>query len=174
MLAAIRSVNESGVLDERCTVGSADVTALYPSIDVEFAAKKVCEVFMDSEVKVAEVDTKELGLYLALNKTNAQLEECGLAEYCPTRKTKRGRPPTITGCAQSQQEHKRHLPWNRPVNERPSEEVTKKMLSEALAVAVCFVMRNHIYMFNGKGRQQRKGGPIGLGLTGDVAQVLMC
>ena len=35
-------------------------------------------------------------------------------------------------------------------------------------------MKNHLYKFNGQGRRQRKGGPIGLGLTGDVAQVLMC
>ena len=35
-------------------------------------------------------------------------------------------------------------------------------------------MKNHIYMFNGEARRQSRGGPIGLGLTGDVAQVLMC
>ena len=35
-------------------------------------------------------------------------------------------------------------------------------------------MNNHLYIFNGEPRQQRKGGPIGLGLTGDVAQVFMC
>ena len=174
MLATIKNVNESGVLDEICTVGSADVTALYPSIDVEFAAEKVCEMFMKSEVKIAEVDTKELGLYLALNKTPTQLEQRGLNEYCPTRKTNRGRPPNITGCAQSEQIDKRHQPWNEPINENPNEDVIKRMLAEALNIAICFIMKNHIYKFNGHIRCQSKGGPIGLGLTGDVAQVLMC
>ena len=48
------------------------------------------------------------------------------------------------------------------------------MLAEALKVVICFIMKNHIYTFNGERRCQSKGGPIGLGLTGDVAQILMC
>ena len=174
MLAEIKKTNESGDLDEDCTVGSADVTALYPSIDVAFAAEKVCEMFIESEVEVEEVDTRELGLYLALNRTRAQLRMKGLDEYCPERKTNRGRPPTITGCAQSKKASKRYRPWKNPVNDKPDRDATKRMLGEALAIAVCFVMRNHIYMFNGQAKRQRKGGPIGLGLTGDVAQVMMC
>ena len=174
MLAAIQSVNESGRLDERCTVGSADVTALYPSIDIEIAATKVSEMFFKSGVEVADVDTRELGLYLALNRTRAQLEEAGIAECCPTRRTNRGRPPNMTGCAQSATELERYKPWKVPANNEPDKEMTKRMLGEALAVAVKFVMKNHIYTFNGKARQQRKGGPIGLGLMGDVAQILMC
>ena len=35
-------------LDEKCTIWSSDVTALYPSIDVEFASERVSEMFMDS------------------------------------------------------------------------------------------------------------------------------
>ena len=70
--------------------------------------------------------------------------------------------------------NKRHRPWNRAADEDPSGDVVKRMIGEALAVAIRYIMKNHIYMFNGKARLQRKGGPIGLGLTGDVAQVLMC
>ena len=55
----------------------------------------------------------------------------------------------------------------------PDREATKKMLAEALSVAVKFTMGNHMYRFNGEVRRQREGGPIGLGLTGDVAQILM-
>ena len=90
MLAEIKKTNESGNLDEDCTVGSADVTALYPSIDVAFAAEKGCEMFVESEVEIEEVDTRELGLYLALNRTRDQLRMKGLDEYCPERKTNRG------------------------------------------------------------------------------------
>ena len=130
-------------------------------------------MFISSEIDVAEVDTRELGLYLALNRTEAQLKAKGLREYCPSRKTNTGRPPTMTGCAQSENEAKRHRPWKRAVRERPDRDTTKKMLGEALAVAVRFVMKHHIYMFNKQAKKQKKGGPIGLGLTGDVAQVLM-
>ena len=50
----------------------------------------------------------------------------------------------------------------------------KRMVAEAIKIAVRFVMKNHMYVFNGQVRRQREGGPIGLGLTGDVAQVFMC
>ena len=80
----------------------------------------------------------------------------------------------MTGCAQSAKENRRYRPWRRPANRKPSRVVTKRMLGEALAVAVRYVMKNHIYMFNGEARRQSSGGSIGLGLTGDVAQVLMC
>ena len=47
------------------------------------------------------------------------------------------------------------------------------MLAEAITIGVEHVMSNHIYVFNGEIRMQSKGGPIGLALTGDVAQVFM-
>ena len=174
MLAAIKKLNESGELDADCTIGSADVKALYPSIDVNLAAEKVAEVFLESGVEVDEssIDKRELGLYLSLNRTPMQLEALGIHQYCPKRKHKRGRPPNITGCAQDEDTTKRYKPWNDP-EQVPDKEATKKMLAEALSVAVKFTMGNHMYRFNGEVRRQREGGPIGLGLTGDVAQILM-
>ena len=174
MLASIEDVNNSGDLDEECIVGSTDVKALYPSIDIDFAAEKVGEVFLESEVNVAEIDSRELGLYLALNRTKEQLQTKGLAEFCPTRKRNGGRPPTMTGCAQNKNASKRFRPWKAPTNKDPDDYVKKKMLAEAITIAVCFTMKNHMYTFNGEVKRQQRGGPIGLGLTGDVAQVFMC
>ena len=59
------------LLEHMCTVGSADVKALYPSIDIDFTCEKVAEMYMNSNVNVDEksVDKEELGLYLALNRT---------------------------------------------------------------------------------------------------------
>ena len=174
MLAAMEEANNSGRLDEGCTVGSTDVKALYPSLDIGFAAEKVGEMFYQSGIEVEDVNAKELGLYLALNRTQVQLRARGLADFCPVRRTNRGRPPTMTGCAQSEKAAKRFRPWVEPVNSIPDDNVKKKMLAEAITVAVEFVMRNHMYTFNGQLRRQAKGGPIGLALTGDVAQVFMC
>ena len=58
-----------------CAIGSADVKALYPSIDIDFACEKVAEMYMSSNVEVDEdsVDKRELGLYLALNRPPTQL-----------------------------------------------------------------------------------------------------
>ena len=172
-MAAITEVNESGELDNRCIIGSADVKALYPSIDVDFASEKVAEMFMESKVSVNKnsIDKQELGLYLALNRTPPELEALGLKRFCQTRLKRKGKP-VITGCAIEEDLSKRYKPWKSP-EEEPDEVTTKKMLAEALKIAVSFTMKNHIYTFNGEMRCQEKGGPIGLGLTGDVAQILM-
>ena len=52
-------------------VGSADAKAWYPSLDIPFAIEKVCGVFYPSGVQVVGLDSDELGLYLALNRTEA-------------------------------------------------------------------------------------------------------
>ena len=43
-----------------------------------------------------------------------------------------------------------------------------------MVIAVTFVMKNHVYVLNKQIRKQSTGGPIGLALTGDVANVFMC
>ena len=39
---------------------------LYPSLDIDFSAQIVSEMFQYSDVKLDGVDVEELGLYLAL------------------------------------------------------------------------------------------------------------
>jgi len=47
------------------------------------------------------------------------------------------------------------------------------MLREALTVALTVIMKNHLYTFDNEIRKQTKGGPIGLKLTGVLAQSFM-
>ena len=47
------------------------------------------------------------------------------------------------------------------------------MFATALQVALEMVMKNHVYTFDNQVRLQRAGGPIGLELTGNIAQVFM-
>ena len=67
LLAEVNRINEEGI-DETHIVGSADLEALYPSLDIEFTVDKVCELFEQSHVNIKEVNHKELSLYLSLNK----------------------------------------------------------------------------------------------------------
>ena len=179
LLAEFERLNSSGEVDDSCTLGSLDVKALYPSLDVDFTSKIVGEMFYKSGVNVASVNHKELGLYLALNMSPAELREKGLLDYCPERKSQpgkkpKGRKPNMTGCATDENEEKRFKPWKDPANKEPSEDIKKKMLAEGITIAVKVVMSNHLYIFNKEVRRQSKGGPIGLALTGDVANVFMC
>ena len=72
-----------------------DVKALYPSLDIEHTIEVVSEMFKESEVKVEGVDCKEIVLYIALNKTQSELDELGIAHRCPKRKYRRGPRPNI-------------------------------------------------------------------------------
>ena len=67
---------------------------------MDFASEKVTEMFMESKVSVNKnsIDKQELGLYLALNRTPAELEALGLKRFCQTRLKRKGKP-VITGCA---------------------------------------------------------------------------
>ena len=54
-----------------------------------------------------------------------------------------------------------------------NEFIRREMLGEAIKIAVKLVMKNHVYRFNGTIRNQKYGGPIGLDLTGTIAQIVM-
>ena len=47
------------------------------------------------------------------------------------------------------------------------------MLGEALRAALTVIIKNHVYTFDGEIRKQKRGGPIGVKLTGVLAQIFM-
>ena len=76
----IQELNESGNIDDDTVILSADVVALYPSLNIEFTTDKVCEMFHESKVEVKGVDYEEVGLYLSLTKTSEDIERLGLQD----------------------------------------------------------------------------------------------
>ena len=173
MMAAIHEEVNSKNIKTEILVGSADVKALYPSLDIDHTAEIVAEMFFESEYQIKEVDARELSLYLALNMKTSEIEKENIKEYCHFRTNKKGAPPVITGCAIHNNPTNRYKPWDEPKQE-PDETTTKKMMSIALKIVIKFIMKNHIYKINDKIKKQTKGGPIGLELTGDIAQIYMC
>ena len=176
IMAAIQSVNEEHcvVNGNKLCVGSLDVKALYPSLNIPYAAEKICDEFMESEIEFVyeSIDTYELGLYLVLTVSDEDLVDEGLRDYCPRRKNTLGRKPNITGQATASNE-KRSNVWHPPKNSCPSDETIKKMIGKALQVGINAVMKAHVYKFAGETRVQKQGGAIGLELTGEIAGVFM-
>ena len=82
-------------------VGSMDVEALYPSIDIEFAAQKCTELLLETGIKFKNVNIAELGLFLIYNESVSKLEQAGLLKYCPTRTSRCGRNPLFTASGTS-------------------------------------------------------------------------
>ena len=176
ILSEIEELNQTTLYaqNEKLVVGSLDVKALYPSLDIPFTAKIVANEFLKSEVNIEKesVDYRELGIYLILSVSEEELQRCGLREYCPTRISNRGRKPTMTGQAGGKQERRDKI-WNPPKEERPDETVVKRMLSKALEVGIKMVMTAHVYKFRNEIKKQVSGGAIGLELTGELAGVFM-
>ena len=172
MLAEVDKLNEEGI-NESYIVGSADVEALYPSLDIAFTIDKVCELFQNSKCEVEGINYKELGLYLSLTHTDDQLKEKDIFDICPKRIKRKGPRPTITGCGMAEKEKERYRPWRFPKISNFNKQTKRKLFTEAIRTVLTILLETHTYEFSGKIRRQTRGGPIGMDITGVVAQVFM-
>ena len=172
MMSDIALVNNQGI-GRKTIIGSTDVKALYPSLDIPFTIEKVGEVFHESEVNIDGIDYEELGLYISFNRSHDERRALGLDLVCPTlRNQKGGRRPLLTASGIKYQKSKRFAPWV-PAVSVPDRREQRLMLTEAIKIGMTVVMSNHVYMFDGKMHHQQSGGSIGLELTGNIAQVFM-
>ena len=171
MLSRVSEVNKDVDLSN-CIIGSMDVKALYPSIDIDFAVDKCVEMIVGSEVEFKNVNVDELGLYLVLSLNEETLTREKLNEYCPKRRTKGGRHPTITGCGTEENEKIRWNSWNKR-EKTPDETELKRMVSFALGVAMKTTLKNHVFKFHDEIRKQATGGAIGVKAAGDIAGLFM-
>ena len=172
LLAAVEKLNEEGI-DAMDIVGSMDVEALYPSLDIEFTIDKVCEVLYESTVDFEGLNVKELGLYLSLVMNDEELQERELHTVCPKRKHRRGPRPNLTGCGTREKEEERHKPWVFPDLSEVGKDQQRKMFVEAMRVVLKALLEKHTYEFAGTIKRQTKGGAIGMELTGVLAQIFM-
>ena len=171
LLGRVRKVN--GEMDlKNCIIGSMDVKALYPSIDIDFAVQKCVEMIKESKVSFEKVDTEELGLYISLNMSIEEIKRLEIEDFCAKRK-RAGKKPTITGCGMKDSKEERWECWRKPKCTPEGDEV-KRMISEALGIAMKTILKNHIFRFNDEIRKQATGGAIGVKAAGDIASLFMC
>ena len=171
LLSRIRECNQQQNLD-KCIVGSMDVKALYPSIDIKFSVEKCEQMLCESSIEFRHIDINELGLFLSLTTSKEELETKNIYNYCPTRNSK-GRAPTLVSSGTSKNVKKRWSGWT-PGKEKPKSDVeVKRMVAFALAKSLEVTLYNHIFCFENKLYRQTKGGAIGVGIAGDVANLFM-
>ena len=91
-----------------------NVEALYPSLDIDHTIQIVCEMFEKSDIDIKGIDFEEIVFYIALASSQEEIDQLGLTEFCPKRRTTRGRKPTITGCGMEEEKEKRYAPWIMP------------------------------------------------------------
>ena len=71
-----------------------------------------------------------------------------------------------------QNKKKSTIEWIKPVR-NPTKVEQRSMFGKALEMMIVLCMDNHVYQFGDVVRVQKEGGPIGLKLTGEVADCLM-
>ena len=171
LLSRIRECNQQENLD-KCIVGSMDVEALYPSIDIKFAVEKCEQMLCESSIEFKHIDTNELGLFLSLTTTKQELETKNIYNYCPTRDGK-GRAPTLVSSGTSKNVKKRWSGWTQSKHKPKNDSEIRRMVALALAKSLEVTLYNHIFCFENKLYRQTKGGAIGVGIAGDVANLFM-
>ena len=132
MLGKVKRINEEVDL-RNCVIGSMDVKALYPSIEIDFAVDKCIEMIIKSESNFEKIDTEELGLYLSLTMDMEERKKLKIEDFCARRK-RAGKKPTITGCGVKEKKEERWDCWEKP-EKTPENGDLKKMVAQALGVA---------------------------------------
>ena len=66
-------------------IGSMDATSLYPSLEADKSAAIIVEEVLNSDVKFANIDTKELGIYLRTNLSQKYIVERKIDSLLPIR-----------------------------------------------------------------------------------------
>ena len=171
LLAEFDAINEKGTR-QGYFIGSADVVALYPSLDIKKVTDVVADMIKESNVTLEGVNYEEAGLYLAITRDSEDLARAGIEDLCPRRKQRLGRKPTLTGQATSNVTD-RGKTWH-PARKKPeSKEEKTSLIAEATKVILEFLLQNHMYSFADMKKKQRKGGPIGLVLTDAITKIYM-
>jgi hypothetical protein len=166
-----RSEDEEDEVEK--VIGSMDVAALYPSIDIERSMKIIEKNIIESKLDV-DVSVSDMNNHIVSTHSQSEIDEKGLSDVCSRRRSNRGTRPGITGAMMTGTDKERDecQSWDPPVRE-PNSIEKKKMLAMVICQSASFVMTNHVYSTEDVIRKQSKGGAIGLRMTGEIARIVM-
>ena len=73
LIAKFNEVNTTGV-HEDAIIGSLDVKALFPSLNIDHTIEIVGQEFENSKTKIEGINFKEVVLYIALNNIQEEID----------------------------------------------------------------------------------------------------
>ena len=176
VMEAIETLNKEANTNSDIVIGSLDVKALFPSLEVNRSAEIVRRMIASSSVDIENVDYNELTKYIAINVDIVEIQQSGMQDLIHTRKHTKGPKPGMTAREVTdgdEQRSEQKTKWRRPVREPATPAERKELLGWGMEIAIKTVMKNHIYLYHGKLRRQDGGGGIGVELTGAVAKCVM-
>ena len=115
-----------------------------------------------SKLKFEQVNTKELGRYVATTVPRSKIKQEKLEEVIPTRTSNKGKAPGITSrSCQSPNDCKEDKSWDFCKVREPSLDERRSLMRLAVEAAILASFTNSLYSFNGKVYIQNTGGPTG-------------
>ena len=172
LLAEIENLNNDEV-NTNWEIGSLDIEALYPSLDIPKCAEVVSQELYKSDIEIKNINWKEVMLYLRYMLDDNKIRKKGLWRFCPKRRCAVGRPPTFTSSGSVTDREERFKSWKfRKV--KPCRDIIRIMFCEAIRILIRETISNHAFQFNGNIFKQETGGAIGLELVGVIANIYMC
>ena len=175
-------MQEEGLTD--VTVGSLDISALYPSLNHKGSAETVYRLIMSSKMEFKGIDWRAAQVFLASNLSLQEVKDEGLEGLLPRRLKKKGVRP---GWTTTELSVKRPDPETAEGNDVGDPETKwaptdpsklswvqkRHILARACQVAVRNVFAHHQYQFDGQTYKQSNGAPIKLRLTSIIAWAVM-
>ena len=110
LIEEIRGVN-NGTVSKEWIVSSLDVNALYPSLDITECTRVIEEKLLQANFTIKNLRWTEIALYLKYHLTDEEINVLGIADFCPVRISKIGRPPTFVASGSESDINKRLGPW---------------------------------------------------------------
>ena len=148
-----------------------DVSAFYPSVTSEMAAKAVDKNIRLADLEWKEIDVKQLTRYVAMTIDRKKVEEEELEDVVPIPK-----PRTTFNSYVNPKKRSRATngdsQFSQPTS-LPNKSQLKKLIGLALGEATKATMNNHFYTINGEIRRQKEGGAIGSDATGECTRLYM-
>ena len=137
-------------------VGSVDVNALYPSLEIKQCAKICAERVRRSPLKFEDIDYHWATVYLALNMSREEVIREDMGMLVPIRRATQGKDPTVLSVETDEKIDR--WKWALPVD-CFNEEDKKRIMARLVQVMVEATFQSHHYKWNSNVYKQEKGGP---------------
>ena len=134
------------------------------SMEVKRIIEIVMELMMEANLKLDEID-----IYVATNLYQEEIKKHQLEQVTHRRKERKRAGITNRNIWVTEGDK---CQWDLPERE-PTLIEKQRMFAVGICIGIKVVMENHIYRFGGELRKQLEGGPIGVELTGALADLFM-
>ena len=92
--------------------GSIDADSMFTKMRMQMAAKQVAQEFIESNIKLQNIDYRKAQVYVASALSREEVVKCGLARLIPRRLSNRGTKPGVTTAEITTRRPRKELPKN--------------------------------------------------------------